>query len=185
MSLSLAPAPRGVSWRPACPRTPAPRCSCWRPGRITPPSRTCPMTSSWATMCGSPPIPAVSPLLTSVVSRNLLLLQSLPTPISYRQDNVRRRKDAHRVGTAARGSRERLLHLPRRLPSDGGASRRVRRALSTRAGDRGQPTQHAPLPPGLAVQLAREECRGHRDVRRCRAPGSPRLHRYRALGSLA
>src|SRR5262249_28736059 len=68
-------------------------------------------------------IPTVSPLLTPVVSRNLLLLQSLPTMISHRQDNVRRRKDVHRVGTAARGSRERLLRLPRRLPSDGGPSR--------------------------------------------------------------
>jgi len=68
-------------------------------------------------------IPTVSPLLTPVASRNLLLLQSLPTLISHRQDNVRRRKDVHRVGTAARGGRERLFRLPRRLPSDGGPSR--------------------------------------------------------------
>src|SRR5216683_8271711 len=76
------------------------------------------------------------PLLPPIASRNLLLLQSLPNSIPYRQDNVRRRKDAHRVGTAARGSLERLYRLPRRLQSDGGSSGRVRRALSTRAGDR-------------------------------------------------
>ena len=66
---------------------------------------------------------------------------------------------------------------------DGGSSGRVRRALSTRAGDRGRPTQRAPLPPGTAVPLARQECRGHRDVRRCRATGHPRLHRHRPMGS--
>src|SRR5216683_3087324 len=103
--------------------------------------------------------PTVSPLLTPVTFRNFLSLQSLPNSIPYRQDNVRRRKDAHRVGTAARGSLERLSRLPRRLPSDGGSSGRVRRALSTRAGDRSRPTQRAPLPPGPAVPLAREECR--------------------------
>ena len=42
------------------------------------------------------------------------LVQSPSIP--YRQDNVRRRKDAPRVGTAARGSVERLYRLPRRLP---------------------------------------------------------------------
>jgi len=52
-------------------------------------------------------IPNVSPLLTPVTFRNILLLPSLPHSIPYRQDNVRRRKDAHRVGTAARGSLER------------------------------------------------------------------------------
>src|SRR6266851_8854134 len=108
--------------------------------------------------------PTVSPLLTPVTSRNVLLLQSLPNSIPDRQANVRRRKDAHRVGTAARGSLERLSRLPRRLHSDGGSSGRVRRALSTRSGDRGQPTPRPPLPPGTAVPLAREECRGHRDV---------------------
>src|SRR5215510_1727460 len=56
--------------------------------------------------------PTVSPLLFPVTSRNLLSLQSLPHSIPYRQDNVRRRKDAYRVGTAARGSRERLSRLP-------------------------------------------------------------------------
>src|SRR2546422_11330836 len=45
--------------------------------------------------------------LTPVTSHNILLLQLLPNSIPYRQDNVRRRKDAHRVGTAARGSIER------------------------------------------------------------------------------
>src|SRR5262249_31378742 len=83
--------------------------------------------------------PTVSPLLTLVTSRNILLLQSLPNSIPDRQDNVRRRKDELRVGTAARGSIARLSRLPRRLPSDGGSSARVRRALSTRAGDRGWP----------------------------------------------
>src|SRR5215475_806810 len=82
-------------------------------------------------------IPTVSPLLILVTSRNILLIQSLPNNIPYQQDNVRRRKDAPRVGTAARGSLERLSRLPRRLHADGGASRRVRHTLSTRAGDRG------------------------------------------------
>jgi transposase len=102
--------------------------------------------------------PTVSPLLAPVTFRNLMSLQSLPNSIPYRQDNVRRQKDAHHVGTAARGNIERLSRLPQRLPSDGGASGRVRRALSTRAGDRGRPTHYAPLPPGPAVPLAREEC---------------------------
>src|SRR5262249_15340175 len=103
-------------------------------------------------------IPTVSPVLAPVTSRNLLSLQSLTNSVPYRQDNVRRRKDAYRVGTAARGSRERLSRLPRRLPSDGGSSGRVRRALSTRAGDSSRPTQCAPLPPGPAVSLARQKC---------------------------
>src|SRR5215510_11953588 len=60
-------------------------------------------------------IPTVSPLLTLVTLRNILLLQSLLNSILYRQANVRRRKDAHRVGTAARGSIARLSRLPRRL----------------------------------------------------------------------
>src|SRR5438132_14033179 len=72
-------------------------------------------------------------ILTLVTSHNILFLQSLPNSIPYRQDNVRRRKDAHRVGTAARGSIARLSRLPRHLPSHGGASGRVRRALSARA----------------------------------------------------
>src|SRR2546428_6598852 len=97
-------------------------------------------------------------ILTPVTSHNILCLQSLPNSIPYRQDNVRRRKDAHRVGTAARGSLARLSRLPRRLPADGGSSGRVRRALSTCAGDRGRPTQRVSLPPGTAVPLAREEC---------------------------
>src|SRR2546422_6911224 len=123
--------------------------------------------------------------LTPVTSHNILLLQLLPNSIPYRQDNVRRRKDAHRVGTAARGSIARLSRLPRHLQSNGGASGRVRRALSTRAGDRYRPTQRAPLPPGPAVPLAWEECRGHCNVRRGRAPGPPRLHRHGALGASA
>src|SRR6266446_6953148 len=73
------------------------------------------------------------PLLPPIASRNLLLLPSLPNSIPYRQANVRRRKDEPCVGTAARGSLARLSRLPRRLPSDGGASGRVRRTLSTHA----------------------------------------------------
>ena len=52
-------------------------------------------------------------------------------------------------------------------------------ALETEAGS----AQRAPLSPGAAVPLAPQECRGHRDLRRCRAPGHPRLHRHRAMGS--
>src|SRR4029450_3615890 len=70
--------------------------------------------------------PTVSPLLIPVTSRNILLLPSLPNSIPYRQDNVRRRKDERRVGTAARGSIARLYRLPRRLHADGGSSGRVR-----------------------------------------------------------
>src|SRR5262249_52923842 len=56
--------------------------------------------------------PTTSPLLFPVTSRNPLSLPSLPPSIPYRQDKVRRRKDASRVGTAARGSRERLARAP-------------------------------------------------------------------------
>ena len=66
--------------------------------------------------------PTVSPLLTPVTSRNILLLQSLPTNTPFWQVNSRRRKDDTRVGTEARGIVERLSRLPRRLPSDGGSS---------------------------------------------------------------
>ena len=61
---------------------------------------------------GNDLIPTVCP---SVASRNLLLYQSLPISIPYRQDNVRRRKDAHRVGTAARGIVEGLHRFSRRV----------------------------------------------------------------------
>src|SRR5712691_12460975 len=105
--------------------------------------------------------PTVSPFLTPVSSRNALLLQSLPTTTSFWQGNARRRKDDTRVGTAARGIVERLSRLPRRLPSDGGSSGRVRHALSTGARDRGQPARHAPLPPGATVAFATQECRGN------------------------
>src|SRR5262249_3240371 len=130
-------------------------------------------------------IPTVSPLLIPGTSPNTLLLQSLPNSIPYQQDDVRRRNDAHRVGTAARGSLERLSRLPRRLPSDGGASGRVRRALSTRSGDRGQRAPRAPLPPGVAVPSGAEECGKDCHLYRCRAPGHPRLYRHGALGSSA
>src|SRR5437588_6902790 len=103
-------------------------------------------------------IPTVSPLLTPVSSRNALLLQSLPTNTPFWQVNSRRRKDDTRVGTAARGIVARLYRLPRRLPSDGGASGRVRHALSTGARDRGRRALHAPLPPGPPVPCATQEC---------------------------
>jgi len=80
-------------------------------------------------ICRRAHIPAVSPLLTPVSSRNALLLQSLPMNTPFWQVNARRRKDDTGVDTAARGIVERLSRLPRRLPSDGGASGRVRHAL--------------------------------------------------------
>src|SRR5215475_14381123 len=68
---------------------------------------------------GLPPlIPTVSPLLTPIASHNLLLLPSLPTRITYRQGNVRRRKDDTYVGTVTRRIVERLSRVPRLLPSD-------------------------------------------------------------------
>src|SRR5262249_52530416 len=119
--------------------------------------------------------PTVSPLLTPVSSRNALFLQSLPTNTPFWQVNSRRRKDDTRVGTAARGIVERLSRLPRRFPGDGGASGRVRHALSTGARDRGRPARHAPLPPGAPVAFATQECRGNRVLGRCRATGPARL----------
>lgn len=77
--------------------------------------------------------PTVSPLLTPIASRNILLLQSPPDITPYRPAKVRRQKDEHPVGTATRGITERLSRLSRPLPSDGGSSRRVRRALPTGA----------------------------------------------------
>src|SRR5215475_7081390 len=56
--------------------------------------------------------PTVSPLLTPITSRNVLLLQSLPNSIPYRQENVMRRKDDTCVGTATRGIVERLSRVP-------------------------------------------------------------------------
>src|SRR5712691_4309845 len=97
-------------------------------------------------------------LLIPVASRNLLLYQSLPNIILYRQADVRRRKDDTGMGTAPRGIVERLYGVPRRVPADGGPSGRVRRALSTRSGDGGRPTQRASLPPGAAVPPARQAC---------------------------
>src|SRR5713101_4608912 len=72
-------------------------------------------------------------LLIPVASRNLLLYQSLPNIILYRQADVRRRKDDTGMGTAARGIVERLYGVPRRVPADGGPAGRVRSALSTGA----------------------------------------------------
>src|SRR4029434_8367571 len=130
-----------------------------------------------------PNIPTVSPLLTPIVSRNLLLLQSLPDDTPYRPTKVRRRQDEHRLGTAARRIIERLSRLPRRLQSDGGASGRVRCALSTGAGGRDRPQPHAPLPPGTVVPFAPQECRENCDVGRCRTTGPARLHWHRLMGS--
>ena len=53
-------------------------------------------------------IPTVSPLLTPIASRNLVLYQSLPTSARYRHANWWRRKDDTGVGTAARRIIERL-----------------------------------------------------------------------------
>src|SRR5712691_12836502 len=129
--------------------------------------------------------PTVSSLLTPVSSRNTLLLQSLPTNTPFWQVNSRRRKDDTRVGTAARGIVARLSRLPRRLPSDGGSSGRVRHALSTGTRDRGRPALHASLPPGAPVSFATQECRGNRGLGQCRATGHPRLHRDGGVGSSA
>src|SRR5712692_5688620 len=79
---------------------------------LTPPqvcTRSAPILNTFANY---PSRPTVCP---SVASRNLLLYQSLPISIPYRQDNVRRRKDAHRVGTAARGIVEGLHRFSRRV----------------------------------------------------------------------
>jgi hypothetical protein len=51
----------------------------------------------------APNTPTVSPLFTSVASRNLLLYQSLPTSIQHLHAILRRRKDDTCMGTAARG----------------------------------------------------------------------------------
>src|SRR5207237_1991983 len=53
-----------------------------------------------------------------------------------------------------------LYRSPRRVHLHGGAFGRLRGALSTRPGDRGQPAQRAPLPPGTAVARRPQECRG-------------------------
>ena len=75
--------------------------------------------------------PTVSPLLTPVASRNLLLYQSLPTRVPYRQAKARRRKDDTDVGTATKRITEGLPRFSRRVQPHGGPSGRVRRALST------------------------------------------------------
>src|SRR5712692_3388631 len=73
--------------------------------------------------------PTVSPLLTPVASRNLLLYQSLPTHIPYRQAKVRRRKDDIGVGTTVRRITEGLHRFSRRVQSHAGPAGRVRHAL--------------------------------------------------------
>src|SRR5207244_8102410 len=67
-------------------------------------------------------IPTVSPLLTPIASRNLLLYQSLPIRILYRQAKVRRRKDDTGVGTATSRITEGLHRFSRRIPPHGGPS---------------------------------------------------------------
>src|SRR2546426_2218807 len=57
------------------------------------------------------PRPTVSPLLTPVASRNVLLYQSLPTSVRYRHANWWRRKDDTGVGTAARLSHKNFTRL--------------------------------------------------------------------------
>src|SRR5215475_4122456 len=73
-----------------------------------------PLAIEWVSRAKDMPatIPTVSPLLTLVTSRNILLLQSLPNSIPDRQDNGRRRKDDTHVGTAARGHVEQLYRFP-------------------------------------------------------------------------
>ena len=66
-------------------------------------------------------IPTVSPLLTSVASRNLLLYPSLATHIPSRQAKVRRRKDVIGMGTTARSIPERLIVRPGGRRRAGGA----------------------------------------------------------------
>ena len=73
----------------------------------------------------------VSPLLTLVASRNLLLYQSLPTRMPDREAKVRRRKDDTGVGTATSSNTEGLSRFSRRVQPHGGPLGRVRRALST------------------------------------------------------
>src|SRR5690349_16037734 len=102
--------------------------------------------------------PTVSPLLTSITSRNVLFLQSLPHSIPYRQANVRRRKDDTCVGTATRSIVKRLSRVPCHLPSDARSSRCVRRALPAGACVRGCPPPRAPLPPRAPVPIATQEC---------------------------
>src|SRR5262249_16972525 len=100
-------------------------------------------------------IPTVCP---SVASRNLLLYQSLPVSIPSGYTLLRRRNDAHRVGTAARGIVEGLHRFPRRVRLHGGPSARLRGALLTRAWDRSQPAQRAPLSGRPSVRPGRQEC---------------------------
>src|SRR5712692_6119145 len=119
--------------------------------------------------------PTVSPLLTLVASRNLLLYQSLPTRIPYRQAKVRRRKDDTGVGTAARSITEGLHRFPRRVHPHGGPPARFCRAVPTRSGGRGRRAPCVPLPPGAAVPRRAPECRADRRLGRCRAPGPARL----------
>src|SRR5262245_21547258 len=94
------------------------------------------------------PTPTVCP---SVASRNLLLYQSLPSSIPYRQAKMRMRKDESRVGTASRGIVKRLRRFSPRVRPHGGPSVRLRYALSTMSEDRGGSAQYAALPGGLAV----------------------------------
>jgi Reverse transcriptase (RNA-dependent DNA polymerase) len=56
--------------------------------------------------------PTVSPLLTPIASRNVLLYQSLPTSVRYRHANWWRRNDDTGVGTAERRIVERLSRFP-------------------------------------------------------------------------
>jgi len=63
------------------------------PGRITPPLHTCPMTSSWATMCGSPPMARI----TGATWRQLTPQQNRLTIPRARQPAVRRRQWAGAV----------------------------------------------------------------------------------------
>jgi hypothetical protein len=103
----------------------------------------------------------------------------------YRQAKVRRRNDATGVGTAPRSMTEGLPRFSRRVQPHGGASGRVRRALSTGSGGRGWPAPCALLSDWPPVPYESQACGDDRRLGRCRAPGHPRLHRDGALGPSA
>src|SRR5215831_3784077 len=100
----------------------------------------------------------VSPHLTPLASRNLLVYQSLPTRLPDREAKVRRRKDDIGVSTATSSITEGLSRVPRRVQPHGGPAGRVRRALSTGSGGRGRPAPCAALSGGSPVPPQPQEC---------------------------
>src|SRR5207244_6313828 len=110
------------------------------------------------------------PLLTPVVSRHVLLYQSLPTRIQHRHDQFRRRKEAPGVGTAERSMTEGRPRFPRRIPPSGGPLARFGRAVPTRSRGRGRRAPGSPLSPGAAVPRGPPAGRA---ARRCGRGGAP------------